>query len=121
MKLVNSIQGKGTGWCTAGEETAKTQLSNGDFYVYYSYDSNNQPTIPRIAIRMEDNKIAEIRGIAKDQNIEPDMESVVDKKLEEFPDKDEYKQKVEDMRILTKIYKEYQTRELSIEELRFLY
>ena len=52
MKLVNSIQGKGTGWCTAGEETAKIQLSNGDFYVYYSYDSNNQPTIPRIAIRM---------------------------------------------------------------------
>ena len=121
MKLVNSIQGKGTGWCTAGEETAKIQLSNGDFYVYYSYDSNNEPTIPRIAIRMEDDKIAEIRGVARAQNIEPDMESVVDKKLEEFPDRDEYKQKVEDMRMLTQIYKEYQTRELTIEELRFLY
>ena len=121
MKLVNSIQGKGTGWCTAGEGVARDQLSKGDFYVYYSFDSNNQPTIPRIAIRMEDSKIAEIRGVAKAQNIEPDMESVVEKKLEEFPDKDEYKQKVEDMRNLTKTYKEYQTRELTIEELRFLY
>ena len=121
MKLVKSIQGKGTGWCTAGEDMAKNQLSQGDFYVYYSYDKNNQPTIPRIAIRMEYNKIAEIRGVAANQNIEPEMENIVSKKLEEFPDKDEYKKKVQDMQQLTKIYKEYQSRELTLEELIFLY
>ncbi|MBQ9854481.1 MAG: hypothetical protein IJO57_05570 [Bacilli bacterium] len=121
MKLVKSIQGKGTGWCTAGEETAKIQLKNGDFHVYYSFDDNNQPTIPRLAIRMENGKIAEIRGISKNQNIETNMESIIEKKLEEFPDKDEYKQKVEDMRILTQIYKIFRTRELTASELRFLY
>ena len=36
--LWESLQGKNTGWCTAGEETAKIQLSNGDFYVYYTKD-----------------------------------------------------------------------------------
>ena len=121
MKLVKSIQGKGTGWCTAGEGIAKNQLSHGDFYVYYSYDKNNQPTIPRIAIRMEYDEIAEIRGVAANQNIEPEMENIVSKKLEEFPDKDEYKKKVQDMQQLTKIYKEYQSRELTLEELIFLY
>lgn len=32
-ELVDSIKGKGTGWCTAGENTAKSQLKTGDFYV----------------------------------------------------------------------------------------
>ena len=121
MKLVKSIQGKGTGWCTTGEDMAKNQLSQGDFYVYYSYDKNNQPTIPRIAIRMEYDKIAEIRGVGPNQNIEPEMENIVSKKLEEFPDKDEYEKKVQDMQQLTKIYKKYQSQELTIEELIFLY
>ena len=54
MKLVKSLEGKDTGWCTAGASTAKTQLEGGDFYLYYSYDSEGNPTIPRIAIRMEE-------------------------------------------------------------------
>lgn len=56
---------------------------------------------------MEDDQIAEIRGISKDQNIEANMEKVVDKKLEEFPDRDEYKKKVKDMEMLTYIYTKY--------------
>ena len=59
-KLVESIRGKGTGWCTAGEQTAKTQLGAGDFYVYYTKDDNGQYTIPRIAIRKEGDSIAEV-------------------------------------------------------------
>ncbi len=38
MPLVQSLQGHGTGWCTAGESTAEIQLKGGDFYVYYSFD-----------------------------------------------------------------------------------
>jgi phage protein U len=122
MPLVASLQGKGTGWCTAGQETAKSQLANGDFYVYYSYDENNQPTIPRIAIRMNDNSIAEVRGIAKNQNLEPEMTEILDKKLEDFPDKDKYNKKVKDMEVLTTIYKKYQENtDLDINDLRFLY
>lgn len=49
------------------------------------------------------------------------MEKALSIKLEEFPDKDKYLKKVRDMERLTKIYNEYQTRELTKEELRFLY
>ncbi len=122
MQLVKSLEGKGTGWCTAGESTAKSQLAKGDFYVYYSNDSDGNPTIPRIAIRMENNKIGEIRGVAQNQNLEPEMEEILDKKLEEFPDSEAYKKKVQDMNYLTEIYKKNQRKEdLTKEELRFLY
>lgn len=119
--LVESIQGKGTGWCTAGEEVARQQLESGDFYVYYTKDIEGLYTQPRIAIRMEYDEIAEIRGIAKQQNLEPEMEEILDKKINEFPDGDRYQKKVNDMKRLTKIYMEYKERELSTDELRFLY
>ena len=120
-ELVNSLKGKGTGWCTAGKETARHQLELGDFYVYYTKDSNNEYKQPRIAIRMEENQIGEIRGINKNQNLEPEMQQVLEEKLKEFPDRDKYKKKVNDMKKLTDIYNEYKNRRLTIEELRFLY
>ena len=108
MPLVKSLRGYNTGWCTAGESTAQTQLSNGDFYVYYTLDENDEYKIPRIAIRMEYDEIAEIRGIAQDQNLEPEMEEVVEEKIKDFPDKEEYYKKVSDMKKLTSVYKKYQ-------------
>ena len=121
--LFNDINGKGTGWCTAGGiGTASAHINGGDFHVYYTKDREGNYTKPRIAIRMEDDQIAEIRGISKDQNIEANMEKVVDKKLEEFPDRDEYKKKVKDMEMLTYIYTKYQNKgELTKNDLRFLY
>lgn len=101
--LVRSIQGRGTGWCTAGENTAQNQLSAGDFYVFYSMDDYGNPTIPRIAIRMEGDKIAEVRGIAAKQNLDPYMNGVLSAKLEDFSDKDKYLKREKDMRYLTEI------------------
>ena len=122
LKLYQSLQGYNTGWCTAAsKETAKDQLTNGDFYVYYTKNENGDYVIPRIAIRMEENTIGEIRGIAANQNLESDMEKGLKEKLEEFPDKDKYLKKVRDMESLTKIYNEYKIRKLTKEELRFLY
>ena len=120
-ELVNSLKGKGTGWCTAGKETARQQLKGGDFYVYYTKDSNNEYKQPRIAIRMEENQIGEIRGINDHQNLEPELEETLEEKLKEFPDSNKYKKKVNNMKKLTDIYNEYKDRELTIEELRFLY
>ena len=123
-KLRDSLQGYYTGWCTAaGENFAKGQLANGDFYVYYTYDENNEPKVPRIAIRMNGHdEIGEIRGIADNQNMEPEMMPILNKKLEEFPDKDKYLKKEYDMQYLTtidnKVKKGY---ELTVEELKFLY
>lgn len=103
MPLVQSLQGHGTGWCTAGESTAAIQLQGGDFYVYYSNDKDGKPTIPRAAIRMDDNKIGEVRGIGPDQNLDNGAEKVVEEKLKEFPDGKEYQKKVADMKHLTEI------------------
>ena len=119
--LVKSLQGKGTGWCTAGYETAKKQLHDGDFHVYYTKDKEGNYSQPRIAIRMEGSKIGEIRGIAEKQNLESEMENILSEKLKEFPDKEEYLKKVHDMEVLTKLYKEHKGRALTKEELRFLY
>jgi len=121
--LVDSLDGHPLEWCTANLDTARTQLEGGDFYVYYSYDQEEKPTIPRVAIRMTGDKIAEVRGIAQGQNMDPYIGDAVDEKLEEFPDKEKYKKKLEDMRRLTEIEKLVKGggEKLEIEDLKFLY
>ncbi len=125
--LVKAIQPHGTGWCTAGESTAKTQLDAGDFYVYYSIDEQGRPSIPRAAIRMEGDgggqqKIAEVRGIAENQNLDPYIGDVVQAKMKEFPDGKQYEKKASDMRRLTAIEKKTNNNQpLTKEDLRFLY
>lgn len=125
MPLVNSLVGKGTGWCTAGESTAANQIARGDFYVYYSLDETGTPTVPRVAIRMEEDRIAEVRGIGKDQNIDPFIakSGVVEKKLHQFgSEADRYKKSSSDMKLLTEIEgKNKKGEELSESDLRFLY
>ena len=122
--LRNSLQGYYTGWCTdAGENFAKNQLAGGDFYVYYSLDKNGEAKVPRIAIRMDGkDKIGEIRGIADNQNMEPEMMPILEEKLKEFPDKDKYLKKEHDMKLLTLIDKKVNNNiELTLDELKFLY
>ena len=121
--LWESLQGKNTGWCTAGEETAKIQLSNGDFYVYYTKDDKGEYKEPRIAIRMAGkSKIGEVRGVGKHQNLEGCMTSIAEEKLKEFPDKDKYLKSVHDMKLLTEIDNKVNDNvDLTREELIFLY
>ena len=121
--LVDSLKGHGTGWYTAVDNTAKIQLTGGDFYVYYSNDKYGEPTIPRVAIRMHDSNIAEIRGIAKDQNLDPFIGDVLQDKLTEFGTQGElYNKKVTDMKKVTEISEKVDSGEpLSNDDLRFLY
>jgi len=122
MPLVESLQGHGTGWCTAGESTAQKQLANGDFYVYYSLDENGQPKIPRAAIRMEDDSIGEVRGVGPNQNLDPYISDVVKAKISEFPDGKVYEKKSADMKKLTEIENKNKLhKQLSKDELLFLY
>ncbi|MEK7098139.1 MAG: hypothetical protein AAB906_04800 [Patescibacteria group bacterium] len=124
-ELVQTIRGKGTGWCTAGLNTARTHLHGGDFYVYYTLDDEGSSTIPRIAIRMEGrDKIAEDpRGIAYKQNLDPYMVPILDEKLKEFgPVGETYKKKSADMRSLTDIDNKVKAGEnLAKDDLEFLY
>ena len=123
QELYKSLQGKNTGWCTAGESTCKYQLEGGDFYVYYTYDEEGKATIPRLAIRMDGkNTIGEIRGVAKDQNIEPHFEDILAKKLENFKDADRYKKRIKDTKMLTYVYTKYKNNKpLTKEDLKFIY
>ena len=124
-KLYASLRGKGTGWCTAGKSTARGQVNNGDFHVYYTYrnQGDNFPTMPRLAIRMQGDEIGEVRGVLPKQEAEPVLQEVLDSKLNEFGDKaDVFKKKSADMKQVTVLTeKKMAGEELSAEELLFLY
>jgi len=118
--LYTSLQGHGTGWCTAGEGVAKTQLQAGDFYVYYT--KSKKGNAPRVAIRMQEGEIAEIRGIDADQNLEGSMTGVAKEKMKELPGAEKYEKRVSDMKQLTEIEKKTEDKkELTKDELKFLY
>lgn len=122
-KLVEAIQGRGTGWCTAGEATASAQLRAGDFHVYFSENAHSVPVLPRLAIRMQRDNIAEIRGVAPKQEIDPFIAPVLEKKLPEFGhNADKYKQRATDMKRLTEIDNKSTAGEtLTKKDLIFLY
>lgn len=123
--LVKSLEGQNTGWCTAAEGTAKGQLALGDFHVYYSLDAEGRPTVPRVAIRMEGHSIVEVRGVGKDQNLDPQISQsgIVAGKLKEFgPEGEKYLKKEAHMKRLTSIeHKDRLNQELSKDDLAFLY
>ena len=61
-----------TPWCT--KDDAYGQLSGGDFYVYVTGPDSNGKFSPRIAVRMNEDRIGEVRGVASgSQDIETDM------------------------------------------------
>ena len=123
-QLVTSLEGHPLEWCTADYDTAKTQLQGGDFYVYYSIDEEGKPIIPRLAIRMEGNRIAEPpRGIAPKQNLDPSISDVLEKKLTEFgPEGQAFKKRAEDMKQLTMLEQKVQAKQnLDVLDLVFLY
>lgn len=118
-----SLQNKGTAWCTKGFATAEMQLKGGDFYVYYTYDRQGKPTIPRIAIRMQQENIGEVRGVADNaQNLEANMADVANAKMRELPGADKYRKASADMKQLTEIDKKVKAnQQLTKDELIFLY
>jgi hypothetical protein len=130
--LESDLEGKATGWCTA-TGSAPCHLEHGDFYVYYTKDSNEECSVPRVAIRMEDDQISEIRGIAAGQHVESEFEEIAAEKGETLPGYKRFKKASADMKQMTAIYKkcfkklpdsdevEPLNPELTKEELRFLY
>ena len=78
-KLSQIVQN--TYWCT--KTNAKSQLDDGDFYVYATKNSEGEYE-SRVAVRMEGDKVGEVRGNASSkQDLEPDMMPVADKFLKE--------------------------------------
>jgi len=68
-----------TYWCT--KTNAKSQLDDGDFYVYVT--KAEKELLPRIAIRMEDDRVGEVRGNkSAAQDLEDDMIPIAKEFLE---------------------------------------
>lgn len=123
-RLAGSLSGHGTGWCTAGESTAEAQLNGGDFYVYYTRDEDGKDTIPRVAVRMQNGEVAEVRGVLPNQNMEPVMSEVVEEKLATLPGGETYVRRASDMKRLTDLENALSKNPditLSAEDLAFLY
>jgi len=124
-KLWQSVEGKtsGAGWCIEGKATAHSYNKQGNFYVYYTYDKDGNPTQPRLAIQMTGSQIGQIRGLLPHQDIEPIFQEVLDEKLKEFgTEADAYRKKSQDMRQLTELgQKQEKGERLTKDDLLFLY
>ena len=68
----------GTGWCTGTTSTAQSQLSKGDFWVYFDNGK------PEIALRTEDGSLTAAdppRGTLPGQRLSPEYQEIADKFL----------------------------------------
>lgn len=121
--LIQSLEGHPLEWCIADLSTAQDYLQGGDIHIYYSNNQSGKAIVPRVAIRMQDDKIAEVRGIAPNQNVDPYISPVIEKKMEEFGQEGKaYEKKSADMKFLTTIERKVGFGdELSKDELFFLY
>ena len=119
--LEAGLKGKGTGWCTA-VGSAKGQLEQGDFYVFYTKNYDGAYTEPRIAIRMTENGVTEVRGVNPQQELEPELVETAQAKCKELPGGDRYEKKAQDMKWLTGLVKKDKAGEqFTKEDLQFLY
>ena len=81
--------------CTRSVETARSQLSQWDFYVFATKWSDWQYNIPRIAIRMEWYNIWEVRWVKEWQVLEWDMLPIAKEKYKQFNWYEKYELKEE--------------------------
>jgi len=119
--LEAQLQGKGTGWCTA-EGSAYAHLNGGDFYVYFTKGSGGAFSEPRIAIRMEGDSVAEVRGVNHRQELEPALVETAQAQYKNLPGGEKFDKKSADMKRMTELVSKYERKEqFTKEDLRFLY
>jgi hypothetical protein len=119
--LENSLKGKGTGWCTA-EGSASAHVRDGDFYVYFTRSAAGVYSEPRIAIRMEGDTVAEVRGVNHRQELEPALVEVAQAQYKQLPGGERFDKKSADMKQVTAlVQKQEKNISFTKDDLRFLY
>ncbi len=127
--MSQSLHGYITNLCIAELTTSKHQLDQGDFYIYYTNDSQGKPKIPRVVIktvRREGTiRVTEIAGMEENQKVDKDIleSGIIALKLQNLGSEAvKYYKRIYDMETLTKIYeKQKRKEELTRDELIFLY
>ena len=108
-----------TYWCT--KTNALSQLREGDFYVYVTEDGKGD-FVSRIAVRMNGDKVGEVRGNASSkQDLEPDMLPVADKFLRNTIPNDSGKKWLDSIEYNSKVKsftEKVQTKELGREDIK---
>ena len=120
-ELVETLARKGTGWCTASG-SAPAHLKGGDFHVYYTLGNQGVYSEPRIAIRMENGRVREVRGVAHRQAMEAELLETAQERYQSLPGGDKFEKKSADMKYVTELVKKQKRGEdFSDEDLQFLY
>lgn len=122
--LTRTLQGKGSGWCIAGEQLAQTYLSQGNLRVYYSKDREGNSTIPRVVIVQKGTRVTEVRGIEWEENVDKYIKesNIIGDKLKKIPGGEEFFEIDADTKRLTAIDRKTTAGiELDGGELAFLY
>lgn len=120
--LSDSLQGYNTSWCTAIGH-ASWQLARGDFYVFYTEDAEGKYCIPRLAIRMGGEHIAEIRGVdtSSYQGIEAELYDTVFEQLDAMELSPEDTERLTRLRSGLELASRITEGQLSSEDLKSLY
>src|SRR3989344_387976 len=119
--IEQDLRGKGTGWCTA-EGSAYSHLQGGDFYVYYTRSTSGTYSEPRVAIRMDGDSVAEVRGVNHRQELEPALVDVATEKYHALPGGEKFDKKSQDMKHVTALVKKQEKGEqFTKDDLIFLY
>lgn len=120
--MLADINNKNTGWCITSPYEANEFLSIGSLTIYYLKDKNGDYTIPRVCIRDVSGRIIEIRGILYNQNIENELLDKVEEKVNEYPNGDEFKPIIFDVKKGYEINKKIADNiDLTRDDLIFLY
>lgn len=121
-EVASVLSGHNTGWCSANFGQAQDQLRKGDVYIYFTADVNLEFKIPRILIRMEDERVKEVRGRLPDQEIEPELVEIANERLELLNGGNRYFRVVQDMNRLTDVIaRDDKGERLTREDLIFIY
>lgn len=119
--LENALRGKGTGWCTA-EGSAYAHLQGGDFYVYYTKGDSGAFAEPRVAIRMENGQVSEVRGVNPRQELEPVLVDIATEQYHGLPGGEKFDKMASDMKRMTDLVKKQEAGEVfTKDDLVFLY
>ena len=122
--LTVALQGKGSGWCIAGENLAEEYLNGGNLHVYYTRDREGKFTIPRVVIVQKGDQVTEVRGIEREENVDNYIQetNIIGDKLKEIPGGEAFFDTDEDTKRLTAIDKKMTSGGLLTGiELAFLY
>jgi hypothetical protein len=120
--LFRDLQGFSINWCTStGFSHAKSYIEQGDMYIYYTNDQEGVARVPRLAINVTDEGIAEVRGIGLEQEVEGELLELLGSKLLEFEGFEDYLKNLSDSTRLYALKKAMNKTRLNKKELASLF